>query len=142
MLNPASIGLSTKLTEGLSETGLQLRVHAGMVSRFDPGIGNHVYLTLSHAGATERVKVTGRIGDLLTIEGRGTDNTDARAWPAGTCVTSEWNPLQLCEFIGQCVAGAATPTGVAPQTVCMSSCACIDIGADGRITRVSGNTTC
>lgn len=142
MLNPTPLGTSSKLASAITASQTTLRVSAGHGQALDPGAGNHYYLTIRSGTSVERVKVIGRSGDVLTLEGRGTDGTVARAWPAGACLTVEWNPAQLCEFVQNCVAGAAEPTGVEPQTVCMSSCTCIDVGADGRITRISGGASC
>jgi hypothetical protein len=142
MLNATSIGTKTTLATAITSNGLTLRVPSGMGQALDPGTGNHFWLTIRSGSSIERVKVIGRSGDLLTLEGRGGDGTTARQWPAGACLEVEWNPAQLCEFIQNCMAGAASPTGVTPQTICMASCACIDVGADGRITKISGGQSC
>jgi len=142
MLNATNIGASAKLAAAITSTQLTLRVPSGTGATFDPGTGNHFWLTIRSGSSMERVKVIGRSGDVLTLEGRGGDDTTARQWPAGACLSVEWNPAQLCEFIQNCMAGAPAPTGVTPQTVCMASCACIDVGADGRITKITGGQTC
>jgi hypothetical protein len=142
MLNANAYGQTTKLAADMTASQTTMRVAPGAGATLDPGAGNHVWLTLRSGGAMERVKVIGRSGDILTLEGRGGDGTSARQWPASTCISVEWNPAQLCEFTQNCVAGAAAPTGVEPQTVCMGSCTCFDVASDGRITRISGGRSC
>jgi len=142
MLNVNNYGARTTLAVAMTSNALTLRVPSGMGAAFDPGPGNRVWVTIRSGSSFERVKVIGRSGDVLTLEGRGGDNSAARQWPAGACLEIEWNPAQLCEFTQNCMTGAPAPTGVEPQTVCMASCACIDIGADGRITRISGGSSC
>lgn len=142
MLNAYSIGANTTLATAITATATTLRVAPGAGQVIDPGVGNHVWLTIHQGTSKEHVKVIARSGDVFTLEGRGGDSSTARQWPAGACVKVMWNPEQLCEFVRNCMAGAAAPTGVTPQTVCMASCACIDVGADGRITKISGGQTC
>lgn len=142
MLNATSVGATAKLASSMTATQLTLRLANGMGQTIVPTSGNHVWITLRQGQRVERMKVISRTGDTLTVEGRGGDGTTAQEWSSGTCVSVEWNPAQLCEFVQNCVAGAAEPTGVEPQTVCMASCACIDVGADGRITRISGGSSC
>jgi len=142
MLNAQSLGTSARLAAPMTAGQLTMRLAAGAGQAIDPGAGNHVWVTLREGVRFERVKVVGRVGDLLTLEARGADNSTAQAWPTGACVIVEWNPAQLCEFVQNCMDGAAEPTGVEPQTICTASCACFDVGADGRITRISGGQSC
>ena len=142
MLNVKNQGQTAKLAAAMTTSQLTLRVPAGMGAAFDPGAGNHYYLTIRSGDSVERVKVISRTGDTLTLEGRGADDTTARQWPQNACLSIEWNPAQLCEFVQNCMSGAPAPTGVEPQTVCMGSCTCFDVASDGRITRISGGQSC
>ncbi len=142
MLNVNPYGQSAKLATAMTSSQLTLKLPSGSGSAFDPGAGNHYYLTIRSGSNVERVKVIGRTGDTLTLEGRGADGTTAREWPQGACLSVEWNPAQLCEFTQNCMAGAPAPVGVTPQTVCMGSCTCFDVDASGRITRISGGQSC
>lgn len=142
MLNATNVGQHTTLASAISASDLTLRLPGGAGSAFDPGTGNHYYMTIRSGTQIERVKVIGRTGDLLTLEGRGADGTSARQWPVNACLSIEWNPAQLCEFVKNCMEGAASPSGVSPQTVCMGSCTCFDVDASGRITRISGGQSC
>lgn len=142
VLNPNPIGTTAQLAAPMTNSQLTLRVPSGVGALLDPGAGNHYYLTIRSSSAVERVKVIARSGGLLTLEGRGADNTTPQAWPQGACLSVEWNPAQLCEFVQNCMEGGAAPTGVEAQTVCMASCACIDVGADGRITKITGGQSC
>lgn len=142
MLNANPIGVTVVLAASITKYDTQFRVREGTAVRIDPGSGNHVWVTLRNEHMQERVKVVSRTGDVLTVEGRGGDGTMAVAWPVGTCVKVEWNPAQLCEFVQNCMANAPAPTAVDPGTYCLSACTCIDVAADGRITKITGEASC
>lgn len=141
MLDPNNVGNSTNLPRALSATAATIPVPAGMGARFSVAAGNHYYLTLRDGTYLERVKVTGRVGDVLSVE-RGQDGTAARAWNQGDCVKVEWNPAMLCEFVTTCLNQTPTPSGVDAGTYCLSRCTCLDVGADGRITKIENGTGC
>lgn len=141
MLNAAPVHNRSALPRPISATAAQIPVEAGRGAMFDPGPGNHYYLTIRQDGMVERVRVTGRSGDLLQVQ-RGVDGTVARNWNQNACLTVEWNPAMLCEFIQQCMNGGPTPSGVTAGTYCLSQCHCVTVGADGRITAIEGGTGC
>lgn len=142
MLNATPVGTHTQLASAMTASQLTMQVTPGTGSLLAPGAGNYFYITLRRSTAFEHMKVVGRVGDTLTLDSRGVDGSTAQAWASGACVSVEWTPTQLCTFVQQCMAGAPTPTGVSPQTVCMSSCKCITVAADGRITSITGGDSC
>lgn len=140
MLDPNNVGNSTSLPRALSATATTIPVPAGMGARFAVATGNHYYLTL-RGTYVERVKVTGRVGDVLSVV-RGQDGTAARPWNQGDCMKVEWNPAMLCEFVTTCLNQAPSPSGVNAGSYCLSRCTCIDVGTDGRITKIENGTGC
>lgn len=141
MLNANPVNNRSTLAVPIASTLNRVYVQAGHGPLFDPGVGNHYYLTIRQAGMVERVRVTGRSGDILTVA-RGQDGTTARSWNQGACLVVEWSPAMLCEFVQQCMAGGPTPSGVDAGTYCLSQCHCITVGSDGRITNIEGGMGC
>lgn len=101
---------------------------------------DYCYATLRSHGKFEHVRVLDSSSDTLTVV-RGVDNTSPQFWPAGTCVSVEWNPLQLCEYSAACVLGT-TPTTVDAGVYCLDCDTCITIGDDGRIVAIDGSKSC
>lgn len=138
MLDARAVGTRTTLAKPLSASATQVYLPLGGGATFALAAGDHTYLTLRQGDLMERVRVTGRSGDVLQVT-RGADNTSPRDWVAGTCINVEWGPAMMCEFVNQCVAGAAHPTGVTPGVYCLNSCACLTVASDGRITNIEQN---
>lgn len=143
MINANLVGNKTRLTTPITATSSVLPVLSSVLASFDPGANNHTYATLRHDNRVERVKVTGISTTGVLVAERGVDGTTAQAFPTNTCVEVEWSPTMVCEFIATCN-GATAPAQVTltPQTVCMGSCSCIDVGADGRITKITTAQLC
>jgi hypothetical protein len=142
MLNANAIGSATKVGADVSASALVIPVQVGTGHKLDPGVGNHLWITMRRGNAVERMKVIARNGDLLTVEGRGADGTSAQALVAGDCLLVEWNPAMLCEFVKNCTNGAPEPSGVTPGVYCMDKCTCFTVGAGGLITAVSVGAAC
>ena len=141
MLNVTKYGASSALAVPLTATATELVLPAGQANRFKTlPAGDWFYLTLKNAGQREVVKVTSIVNDTLTVV-RGVDNTSPIAFPKGSCVAFEWNPLQLCEYTNQCV-NAETPTGVEAGTYCFNCNTCITVNGQGRITSIDGEVSC
>jgi hypothetical protein len=124
----------------LNVTDNTLRVAAGSGQRFATHPGTHYYLTLRDGNAIERVRVTNRAGDVLSIQ-RAQDGTSERRWPKNTCISVEWSPAQLCEFMAECGAGTPAPS-VNAGTYCLTSCTCVTIDGAGRITNITAPINC
>lgn len=142
MLEANNVGNRTLLARPISASATSMAVPAGRGPSFAVGPGNHYYLTIrDDSGAVERVKVTARVGDTLTVQ-RGQDGTTARNWNQSACLAVEWSPAMLCEFVQACMVGGPAPSGVNAGTYCLSKCTCIAVGADGRITNIENGTGC
>jgi hypothetical protein len=142
MLEANNVGNAALLPIPLSAAATTLHVPAGRGAAFAVGAGNHYYLTLrDDSNSVERVKVTARIGDMLTVV-RGQDGTVARSWNQGACLKVEWSPAMMCEFVTTCLNQTQTPSGVTAGTYCLSKCTCIDVGSDGRLTKIELGTGC
>lgn len=143
MLNVNAVGQKSKLRSDTSATALTVPLAIGEAQRFTVGTGNHAYVTLRGVGGmVERIKIGQPIGNDLIAIARGVDGTSPQAWASGACVEMEWSPAMMCEYQQLCASGAPTPTGITAQTVCMSSCVCLDIAANGTITAVNRSTGC
>ena len=130
-------GNSTTTLGNLSATSQLIVLPPGEGAKFRPlPTAGYFYTTIRSGALREVVKVTKVTGDTLTVE-RGLDNTTAQAFPTGSCLEVEWNPLQLCEFVAQCGQAAIEPL-ITPQTICTNCPVCIDIDAMGRIINVVG----
>jgi hypothetical protein len=78
--------------------------------------GDYCYLTISDRVGREVVRYTSTgaiVGDNITVL-RAQDGTSARTFPAGACVSQEWNEQQVKDLITQCIAAAAASTPLAP----------------------------
>ncbi len=142
MLNANSVGASGELASAINAATLTIPVKIGTGRYFDPGAGNHLWVTLRRGDKVERLKVIARNGDLLTVDARGADGTTAQSWAINDCIKVEWNPAMLCEFVINCTNGAPDPSGVTPGTYCFDKCTCLEIGADGRVTKITGGAGC
>lgn len=143
MLTVNAVGQKSKLRSDLSATAPTIPLMPGEAQRFATGAGNHTYVTLRGIGGMfERVRVTNVIGNDLIASARGVDGTTAQVWASGACVEIEWSPAMVCEYQQLCASGAANPTGITAQTLCLNSCACIDIAANGTIIAVNRGTGC
>ena len=140
MLDIAKWGMTSATVTRLSPASRQLVLPTGVGGQFIPAAGTHYNLTLRRGNRREVVDVTGGTGDTLFIA-RGMDHTVPMEWPAGTCVSVEWNPEQLCEFVHDCT-GAAQPGIIAPGVYCLDCATCITVDAAGRITNIDGAEKC
>lgn len=139
MLDAAKWGLSGKLLDAMPATADHLQVAVRDAARYVPAAGTGYYLTLRTGGHVEVVYVTSVVGSKVYVR-RGEDDTEVRAWPAGTCVAFEWNPAQLKDFLADQVQGD-TPT-ITPGTYCLNCNTCLTLDASGRITEVNGGSSC
>ena len=142
MLDVTNYGNTGKLGGAVTATQTVLPLVAGTGNLFSLAASTHYWLTIRSGAAMERVKVTARVGDTLVVAGRGMDGTTATAWNANACLSVEWNPTQLCEFVQQCTAGIPLPSSVTPGTFCLDKCTCITVDATGRITNINKGTSC
>lgn len=117
----------TTLREGLLATDTVMKVKIGDGAKFLLGEGQYVYVTLRDRVTYEVVRVNAfevgdppvatTPGDDLTIV-RGQDDTDAKQFPVGTCVTIEWNWQQFDEIANRIASEhEATVTGTEPIIV-------------------------
>lgn len=142
MLNANPVGTKVSLGKPATATDLTLTLKSGEGARVAPGPGNHIWVTLRRGAKVERVKVIARNGDVLSLEGRGADGTSAQDWIAGDCVSVEWSPAMMCEYITACMASAPAPSGVTPGTYCLDRCTCLEVGTDGRIMKIDQGSSC
>lgn len=104
----------TTLRQGLLTTDTIMRVKVGDGAKFALPIGDYAYVTLRDKLNYEvvRYQIAGTVpilplpnpptspGDDITII-RAQDNTIARQFPVGTCVTIEWNEAQFNDTVNQ-----------------------------------------
>lgn len=85
-----------------ADTVLQLAVGGG--SLFAPiTAGNYCYITVNDSTTVEVMKYVSSgvpVNDAITVT-RAQDNTTAKAFPAGACVTIGWNVEQVTDLISQ-----------------------------------------
>lgn len=108
----------------ISDTQLQLAAGGGAFFNFTAG--DWCFLTVNDSVTVEVMKYTSTgsvINDTITVE-RAQDDTTAKAFPAGACVTVGWNQEQVYDFILQTIA-AATPA----DTQTLSSVNAVPSGA-------------
>lgn len=88
------------LSVGAASGAVSLTLASGTGSRFPAlGAGEYFYLTLENASLVrEIVKVTARVGDVLTVV-RAQDNTTAQAWNAGDTASLRLNARAIEEAI-------------------------------------------
>ena len=132
-------GVRTTLGRILTNKDNELTVSLGAGTQFKPADDGYYYITLRSGNLREVVKVTGRKGDTFTVV-RGQDNTTAQAFPIGACVDVEWNPMQLCEYVQNCVTGDAHK--IAAGTVCFTCDTCFEYDEGGHIIAVNGAKKC
>lgn len=137
MIHADKIAQSAKLARAIPITGNSMALVAENFGDWLPRQGNvtgHYYALLSDGLQREFVKVTGMDGNGLRIL-RGIDNTQARSWSAGSCVTVVWNASALREFMTT----LDLPTPVVPAgTYCMSCNSCITVNSFGQIVAIDG----
>lgn len=139
-LSTTQWGLSTVLSASIQAEATGLKISVVNAAAFHPAPGTHYYLTLRADGRREVVRVVGAAGTTLVVQ-RGQDGTAASWWPQGACLSVEWNPQQLREFIEQVGAGTE-PTGVVPGTYCLDCTSCLSVNAAGQITSINGAGGC
>lgn len=136
MIDVSKYGLSTKTASDVKAGDKFIPLPTGLIGAFTPVAGTQYYLTLWGNGTKrEVVRVTGVSGNKIAVD-RAIDQTSPQDWPAGTCISFDWNPTQLCEMWQSC---NGDPNDVmAPGTYCIECTSCITIDASGRITDIDG----
>lgn len=114
MPNNFTNNVTTHLRQGLLTTDTIMRVKLGDGAKFALPIGDYAYVTLRDKLNYEvvRYQIAGTVpvlplpnppvspGDDIAII-RAQDNTIARQFPVGTCVTIEWNEAQINDTVNQ-----------------------------------------
>lgn len=135
MIDASKFYLRTILANDVQPSDQFITVAAGAVTRFKPAEGTHYYLTIGGgSGVIEVVRVTATSGNRLFVE-RGLDGTEARAWKSSTCISFQWNPLQLCEMINSC---RPEPTCFMPGKYKITCDSVLEVAADGRLVSING----
>ena len=89
----------SSLASSISDSSTTVTLLTGDGSKFPSTVGGgYFYATIYEGTNIEIVKVTSRIGDVLTIS-RASDSTIAKAFSAGAKVEQRWNRLQIEEKI-------------------------------------------
>lgn len=94
---------------GTSDTQLLLAV--GSAPMFDIPSGDYFFITVNDSTTVEIMRYTSTgsvVNDTINVT-RAQDNTTAKSFPAGACVTSGWNIEQLHDYVLQ-ITTAATPS--------------------------------
>ena len=138
MLDVTNWGSRTTLSSAITPTDTTILVPSPDRHLFEVATGDHVYITVRSGNTFERMVVRGSAAGRLLVD-RAQDNTTAKSFPTGACVSIEWNPAQLCEYTRMCIDGTDTPC-LTPQTVCMDCNTCLEVGADGRIKSINKGT--
>lgn len=102
------LGFSATLRGRLTADALVLPLHDNDIARIAaalPGAGDYTRLVVGGAHRFEVVKVIGLIGGAVMIE-RNVEGTQPASYPAGSCVSFVWTPLNLTDFITQGFGGA------------------------------------
>ena len=140
MLNVNNYGNTGELAATAEATDTSLVVRSFDAPKFNTPAGSHYYLTIRQDARREVVLVTGVLGTNLTVV-RAEDGTTAQRFTAGACITVEWNPAQLLEFLGAGPGGCTAVPGVA-GTYCLGCTTCITVDGCGRVTQVNGAGGC
>jgi hypothetical protein len=138
MLNVNIVGNKSKLTQVFTTLSTEIVVPTTDRPLFDVGVNNHSYVTLRSGSKVERIKISGLTTNGVAVVARGIDGTTPQEF-MNACIEVEWCASMVCEFVKSCVAGTSAepaPT-VQAQTICMSSCACLDIDSSGRIIKIT-----
>lgn len=138
MISVLNWGNYTKLNKAITRDDTTISVPYGDGRLLKLGSGEHFYLTLRNGSQREVVKVVAKNGDLFTVE-RGQDGTTAKDFGRGTCLSVEWNPAQLCEYVHSCVQGC---TNIKPQSFVVGCGTSIEVNACGNIIAVNGSEKC
>lgn len=140
MLNMSDYGNSGELISTAEASALELFVRSADAPRFAVPAGDYYWLTIRQDVRREVVRVTATHGTRLTVV-RGEDGTQAQRFTAGACVSVEWNPAQMREFLASVATGCEPQPGVA-GTHCLGCTTCITVDGCGRITAVNGAGGC
>lgn len=138
MLYVANWGAKSTLSLDVTPTDTTISIPTPNNLLFTPPAGDHVYITVRSGNKFERMKVVDTHLGKLIVE-RGVDNTTPKSFYAGACVTIEWNPAQLCEYVRNCMDGVPDRC-VTPQTVCMDCNTCLEVDASGHIVSINKGT--
>ena len=138
MLDTKCLGNKTELANAIAYNDNHIVLVGGSGVMFSVPSDKYYYATLRYDSKREVVKVLSIVGDKLTVT-RGEDGTPMQSFPKGACVTVEWNPKQLCEFVAQCQQ-QELPGGVTGVT-CIDCGSCLTLD-NGRIVSVTGEQAC
>ena len=138
MLNVNIVGNKSKLTQVFTAMSTEVVVPTADRHLFDVGLNNHSYLTLRSYGKVERIKISGLTTNGIAVVARGVDGTTPQEF-MNACIEVEWCASMVCEFVASCSTGNgnAPAPSIQAQTICMSSCACLDIDSSGRIIKIT-----
>lgn len=139
MLKANNFGLRTSNTRVIGASDKEVCIPLSDSTKFTLTPSEYFYITVRNGDHREFMKVVGSDGNKLLVE-RGVDGTKASSFPKGSCISVDWNPSQLCEFVKNCV-GNDKPT-VDPQVVCFSCDTCFEIDEGGHIIKVNGGESC
>ena len=138
MLDTKCLGNKTELANSIAYDDNHIAISTGAGYMFKVSDSNYYYATLRYDSKREVVKVLSTVGDKLIVT-RGEDGTPKQSFPKGACVTVEWNPRQLCEFVAQCQQ-QELPGGVT-GVKCIDCGSCLTID-NGRIVGITGEQVC
>lgn len=136
MLNMKNYGNTVRLTQNIVAADVLLRITDA--AKMQVPSGDHYYLTLREGTRKEVVRVNLTEGPILHVS-RALDGTSGQSFSTAACLTVEWNPLQLSEFVA---GGSGTPNLIAPGTYCLGCSTCIDVDSSGRITAINNAEDC
>ncbi len=101
----------TTLRAPIGTGDTQLLLAVGSSPYFDIPAGEYFFVTVNDSTTVEIMKYTSTgsiVNDTINVE-RAQDNTTAKAFPAGACVTSGWNVEQLHDYVLQ-ITGESSPS--------------------------------
>lgn len=139
MLKSNNYGLRTSNTRVVGASDKEVSIPLSDSVKFQLTPSEYFYITVRNGDQREFMKVTGTDGNKLLVE-RGVDGTKPTTFQKGSCISVEWNPSQLCEFVKNCV-GNNKPV-VDPQVICCSCDTCFEIDDGGHIIKVNGGDAC
>lgn len=138
MLNMKNYGNSARLSAPVEPGDTEFKIVPADTAKLSIPSGDYYYLTVREGVRREVVRVDATTGFTLTVV-RGRDGTTAQRFTTNACLSVEWNPQQLLDFIGV----INNPvTGVGPGTYCLGCNTCIDVDSAGRITAINGAEGC
>lgn len=132
-------GLSTKIVGALNTGDTFLKVPSDVLSAWIPASGTQYYATLRSGGQIEHVLVKGYIAGRGLLVARAQDGTTVGNFPAGSCISVEWNPQQLLDFLDN---KPDVKPKIQAGVHCIGCNTCLTIEADGTISAINGAESC